>query len=196
MLDRALERDHPRFLALIGGWGAKNRFASPRNIPEQIHFENVTPNSTVIKNIAMGKFLEPNLQRNHLDARALLRDADAPHTIIPAMASLVRVATGYRLQPSRRMASGVAPRRRTEMDFGHQQRFGTTLGLSEVQRPTRTLVVHPLSKFALGFLDPQTRFKNYFACWKFLDPRRALCASNKVIHERRQCEEAEGSGTG
>jgi hypothetical protein len=28
------------------------------------------------------------------------------------------------------MASGVAPRRRTEMDFGHDQRFGTTLGLS------------------------------------------------------------------
>jgi len=29
------------------------------------------------------------------------------------------------------MASGMALRRRTEMDFGHNQRFGTTLGLSE-----------------------------------------------------------------
>jgi hypothetical protein len=28
------------------------------------------------------------------------------------------------------MASSVAPRRRTEMDFGHGQRFRTTLGLS------------------------------------------------------------------
>ena len=47
-----------------------------------------------------------------------------------ALASLVRVATSYRLQPSRTMASGVAPRRRTEMEFGHDQRFRTTLGLS------------------------------------------------------------------
>jgi hypothetical protein len=28
------------------------------------------------------------------------------------------------------MASSVAPRRRTKMDFGHEQRFRTTLGLS------------------------------------------------------------------
>jgi hypothetical protein len=46
------------------------------------------------------------------------------------MASLVRVASSYCLQPSGTMASGMAPRRRTKMDFGHDQRFRTTLGLS------------------------------------------------------------------
>ena len=30
------------------------------------------------------------------------------------------------------MASSVAPRRRTQMDFGQDQRFGTTLGLPAV----------------------------------------------------------------
>jgi len=63
--------------------------------------------------------------------------ADEPHTIIHAMASLVRVAPSYRLQqPGRKIASGVAPRRRTAMDFGHDQRFRTTLGLSEAAPTT------------------------------------------------------------
>lgn len=60
------------------------------------------------------------------------------------MASLVRVASSYRLRPNGKMASGVAPGRRTEMEFGHDQRFGTTLGLSAdsgVAPMTRT--VHP-----------------------------------------------------
>ena len=35
------------------------------------------------------------------------------------------------------MASGVAPLRRTEMDFGQDQRLGATLGLSEVSAPAQ-----------------------------------------------------------
>ena len=57
----------------------------------------------------------------------------SPPTIEYAMASLVRLASGYHLQPSRTMACSVAPGRRSEMEFGHHQRLGTTLGLSEVQ---------------------------------------------------------------
>ena len=39
-------------------------------------------------------------------------------TIKHVLASLVRLASDYHLQPSRTMASGMAPRRRTEMDLG------------------------------------------------------------------------------
>ena len=54
-------------------------------------------------------------------ARVVVDYADEPHTIIHAMASLVRVAPSYRLrQQSRKNASGVAPPRRT---------LGTTSGL-------------------------------------------------------------------
>ena len=70
-------------------------------------------------------------------ARVVVDYADEPHTIIHAMASLVRVAPSYRLrQQSRKNASGVAPPRRAAMDFGHDQRFRTTLGLSEAAPTT------------------------------------------------------------
>ena len=47
-----------------------------------------------------------------------------------ALASLVRVASGFHLRPSRPSTTGMAPTCRTEMDRRHHQRFGTTLGLS------------------------------------------------------------------
>jgi hypothetical protein len=69
--------------------------------------------------------------------RVLARDAVESSTVSHALASLVRVASGYRPRPSRTAASSVAPVRRTEMDLGHHQWFGTTLGLSEDSDLTR-----------------------------------------------------------
>ena len=57
--------------------------------------------------------------------------ADERPTIKHVLASLVRVASGFHRRPSRTSATSVAPLRRTEMDFGQDQRLGTTLDLSE-----------------------------------------------------------------
>ena len=72
-------------------------------------------------------------QRASLDnAYVAERDAvEAPTACCYAVASLVRVASGYRLQPSRKTASSVASVFRKEMDFGHHQRLGATMSLSE-----------------------------------------------------------------
>ena len=69
--------------------------------------------------------------------RVLVRDAVESSTVSHALASLVRVASSYRPQSSRTTASSVAPLCRTEMDFGQDQRSGTTLGLSEDSDLTR-----------------------------------------------------------
>jgi hypothetical protein len=69
--------------------------------------------------------------------RVLVKDAVESSTVSHALASLVGVASRYRLRPSRTAASSVAPVRRTEMDLGHHQWFGTTLGLSEDSDLTR-----------------------------------------------------------
>src|SRR5262249_41301579 len=53
------------------------------------------------------------------------------HTIIHAMASLVRVASSTALQPPRTAAHRVAHVRRTKMDARHHQRLRSTMGLSE-----------------------------------------------------------------
>ena len=74
-------------------------------------------------------------------ARALLCDnADERPTNKHVLASLVCVASGFHLRPSRTSTTGLAPRCGTEMDRRHHQRFGTTLGLSEGSGVTPLLV--------------------------------------------------------
>jgi hypothetical protein len=53
------------------------------------------------------------------------------HADTVALASLVRVASSFHLQPNRKSTTDMAPICRTEMDRRHDQRFGAALGLSE-----------------------------------------------------------------
>jgi hypothetical protein len=73
-----------------------------------------------------------------------MHNADASPPIRHALASLVRLASSFHLQPRRKTANGVARPRRTKMDFGFNQRFGTTLGLSEVPNNAHVEVAVPL----------------------------------------------------
>jgi hypothetical protein len=57
--------------------------------------------------------------------------ADNCPTIKNVLASLVRVASDYYLQPRRGSTTGMAPICRAEMDRRHQQRFRATMDLSE-----------------------------------------------------------------
>jgi hypothetical protein len=56
---------------------------------------------------------------------------NGPIERIASMASLVRMASGFHLQPNRKSATGMAPICRTQMDRRHHQRFGTAMDLSE-----------------------------------------------------------------
>jgi len=68
---------------------------------------------------------------------------------VPSVASLVRVASGFHLQPSGKSTSGMAARRRTEMDRRNHQRFGTAMDLSEDESSRREGLLALCAAFAI-----------------------------------------------
>jgi hypothetical protein len=78
--------------------------------------------------------------------------------ITVALASLVRVASGFHLRPSGTSTTGVVPICRTEMDRRHHQRLGAAMDLSE--NKSWPLIHIGISAFPTAFLSFQLQAKN------------------------------------
>ena len=102
--------------------------------------------------------------------RGLVRDVGKSSTVSHALASLVRVASSYRPQSSGTTASSVVPVCRTEMDFGQDQRSGTTLGLSEASGLTK---INPQGVQDCGITPAPWRYSPQSAAPKLPCDRKA-----------------------
>jgi hypothetical protein len=94
-----------------------------------------------------------------------------------ALASLVRMASSYRPQPSGKTTSGVARQRRTK-DFGRNQWFGTTLDLSASSEASRLNAINKLRFLIFGVrladLLPRRRLNDSRSCCRRAKRKRTL----------------------